>query len=178
MEHSTSSSRLLDRSGCTVFAHITDVQSSYNWVLGEAGQPVGPDHHGGNPGTNSSFGNIVANGGEGAPSHGSHQADKGVNGSDYANGTIGDNAVRGVIFRGHNAMACGGGDQNDDRPNGPTGAPSFWGGGGYAGALSSHNGGTGITWGSGGGGSIKPGGGNTGSPGNGAQGVIYIEEYQ
>ena len=170
-------------SGCTVFAHITNVQSSYNWVLGEAGQPVGPDHQGGNPGTNSSFGNIVDNGGEGAPWHESGAADKGVNGSTYADGTIGNHAARGVKFRGHNGMACGGGDQNDDRPNGPMGAPSFWGGGGYAGCLSSgasgsNNGGTGITWGSGGGPSCKPGGGNTGTPGNGAEGVIYIEEYQ
>ena len=169
-------------SACTIFAHITDVAASYSYSVGTGGAKGTQEHVGGADGTNTTFGNLTANFGEGAVSHGGSGASQAGNGTISADGTIGNDAARGIKFRGNYAMPGGGGDADNDRPGANNwGNASFWGVGGRSGNLNDYTrscGQPGQVWGSGGGASIKRSDQNTGTPGDGAPGMIYIQVYK
>ena len=172
--------------GATAWKIITPdmgpLLETYQVVVGNGGSGSTSDHTGGGNGGHSVFHNGAAEThphfcraerGRGALSHESGSADRGQTETRQAVCT-GAN----YCFPGSMGIACGGGDQDNDRPcGGAVGGATHWGSGGMNGNFSnSLSGSQGRPWGSGGG----PGTHDGSSSGNGApgrSGVCIIEVY-
>ena len=155
---------------------IIDVSSvsSVTVTVGTGGNG-GTGGVGGSDGSSSSFGTYcTANGGEGGAQPWNAASGEKGNGGTATGGDL--NLIGG------DGGSGGGGDIKDESPSGAVGGASYWGGGGQNGASASTTNATqyagkdGRAYGSGGGGGDNDSG-NSYSGGDGAHGIVVVEEY-
>ena len=173
-------------SGATAWKVIKDeLLSSYGIAIGAggSGRPSSGSHVHGFGGGDTVFHSngasshphyLLAQGGLQSGYHNNGDASQGVVITTQADCTGAD-----VCHRGSMGHAAGGGDADDDRPNGgAVGGASFWGSGGQNGNFGdSLDGKRGRAWGSGGGPGIHKQNVGNGASGDGASGIIIVEVY-